>query len=240
MMKKFEIIYLDIEEKIQNQTYAIHSILPSEHQLSQDYGVSRETIRKVLRLLEEKGYIQKKQGLGSIVIDFQRFSLPISGLTSYKELQKINNFKATTRVIQNKVVSAPAFLLHRSLDIQADERFIHLIRSRAIDGQILIVDEDYIRMSVVQKIPDKVAEDSIYHYFEQDLKLQISYAQKEIRAEQPKELEIALFDIDAEDYLINVKSYVYLEDTTFFQYTISHHRLEKFVFSDFARRKHRL
>ena len=61
MMKKFEIIYLDIEEKIQNQTYAIHSILPSEHQLSQDYGVSRETIRKVLRLLEEKGYIKKKQ-----------------------------------------------------------------------------------------------------------------------------------------------------------------------------------
>ncbi|MBJ8193016.1 UTRA domain-containing protein, partial [Bacillus cereus] len=35
-----------------------------------------------------------------------------------------------------------------------------------------------------------------------------------------------------------VRNYVYLEDTTLFQYTESRHRLDKFQFVDFARRSH--
>ena len=62
-------------------------MLPSENELTKKYNVSRETIRKALTLLLENGYIQKKQGKGSIVLDVKRFNFPISGLTSYKELQ---------------------------------------------------------------------------------------------------------------------------------------------------------
>lgn len=38
------------------------------------------------------------------------------------------------------------------------------------------------------------------------------------------------------DLFVCVKSYVYLEDATLFQYTISKHRPDKFRFVDFARR----
>ena len=43
--------------------------------------------------------------------------------------------------------------------------------------------------------------------------------------------------LHAEDHVIQVNSYVYLDDTQFFQYTSSHHRLEKFRFAEFARRQ---
>ena len=48
------------------KVYPPHTLLPSEKQLIDIYGASRETIRKALNLLRSTGYIQKKQGKGSI------------------------------------------------------------------------------------------------------------------------------------------------------------------------------
>ena len=50
-MNKFNEIFLDLEQKILDQQYPPHTLLPSENQLIQIYGVSRETIRKALNLL---------------------------------------------------------------------------------------------------------------------------------------------------------------------------------------------
>lgn len=235
-MKKFEKIYFDIERQIHQQILPTNAFLPSEHQLSETYGVSRETIRKVLKLLEDNGYIQKKQGLGSIVLDFRRFSLPISGLTSYKELQEQQQIKAVTKVIQNQRIPVPGFL-RGTEDIEDDENFIHLVRTRSVNGEVLIVDEDFLRCKLIPKVNDTQAENSIYEYFEKDLGLAISYATKEIRADRANLKVSQLLEIGENDYIINVRSHVYLEDTTFFQYTLSHHKLDKFRFFDFARRK---
>lgn len=236
-MKKFEKVYLDLLTKIENKIYPEDSCLPSEPILTQEYQVSRETLRKALKLLEEQGYIQKKQGLGSIVLNYQRFALPISGLTSYKELQEQRSLQSETIVIQNRLVEAPQHLVEGGL-ISKDEWMIHLVRLRVIKGQPVIVDEDYIRQTIVKDIPNHCAKNSIYQYFEGELGLHISYASKEIRADQADSQLSELLQISPGQYVINVRSQVFLEDTTFFQYTISHHKLDKFRFYDFARRRH--
>ena len=86
-MNKFFDIYMDLRKKIEHAEFETVSLLPSEKTLSDHYHVSRETIRNALALLLEGGYIQKKQGKGSIVLDIRRFNFPVSGLTSFKELQ---------------------------------------------------------------------------------------------------------------------------------------------------------
>lgn len=236
-MKKFEKIYQDLVDKIANRIYPVDSFLPSEPLLSQEYGVSRETIRKALKLLEERGFIQKKQGLGSIVLNYQRFALPISGLTSYKELHERQSLPTQTQVIQNSLIQAPTFLVEAGL-LAPDESMIHLIRLRLMDGEPVIVDEDYIRHQIVDHIPNHRAQDSIYEYFEGDLGLHIAYASKEIRADKSSDTLSQWLQIPHNQYVIKVSSQVFLADTTFFQYTVSHHKLDKFRFYDFARRQH--
>ena len=238
-MNKFEKIYLDIEYKIKSGQYPIGQLIPTEHELAEMYGVSRETIRKAQKLLLENGFIHKKQGRGSVVLDFNRFSFPITGLVSYKELQREQKIDSTTVLIQNEIVPAPDFLIGFE-DVTADEKFIYIVRTRIIQGEVMIVDEDYIRCSVVDHIPDEAAIESIYEYFENTLGLEISYASKEFVAEKATDLELQLMKLTPMDYVINVKSNVYLENTQFFQYTVSHHRLERFRFSEFARRKPRI
>ncbi|WP_124057767.1 trehalose operon repressor [Vaginisenegalia massiliensis] len=237
-MNKFEKIYLDIEKKIKDGIYPIGSLIPSEHDLASQYNVSRETIRKAQKILLENGFIQKKQGRGSVVLDYNRFSFPISGLVSYKELQEEQRINSITHLIQNRIVPAPEFLVGLE-DVTPDEKFIHLVRTRVMNGEVMIIDEDYIRCSVVERIPDSIAKDSIYQYFEQQLNLSIGYATKEFIAEKASNMDIDLMNLNPMDYVIKVSSHVFLEDTTFFQYTTSHHRLEKFRFAEFARRKPR-
>ncbi|MBZ6527964.1 trehalose operon repressor [Aerococcaceae bacterium DSM 111021] len=237
-MNKFEYIYLDIEKKIKENIYPVGSLLPGEISLATEYNVSRETIRKAQRMLSDSGYIFKKQGHGSIVLDYRRFALPISGLVSYKELSEENNFSSTTQVIKNDIVSVPDFIM-KDVKMSTKETFIHLIRTRSIDGEVVIIDEDYIRRSVVREIPNEFAEDSIYQYIEGELGLNIGFASKEFIGEPADALDIEFLKLKPEEYTITVRSQVFLKDATFFQYTISHHRIDRFRFQEFAPRHNR-
>lgn len=235
-MYKFEFISADIQDKIHQGVYPVGRLLPSENELAKTYDVSRETIRKAQKRLEDTGFIQKQQGKGAMVLDFARFSFPISGLTSYKELQEAQHFHTATHVLKNERIQAPDFLVGKD-GVEPGEPFIHLIRAREMEGETIIVDHDYLRVSVIKDdVPDAIAEVSIYQYFEQELNLQISFANKEIVAKKANDMDQKQMVIGPDDYIIQVNSHVYLEDATFFQYTSSHHRIDKFRFAEFARR----
>ena len=139
-MNKFHDIFLDLEDKIMNKTYVSGSLLPSEKQLMEIYSVSRETIRKALNLLINNGYIQKQQGKGSIVLDFQRFNFPIAGLTSYKELQEAQNIQSETIVVElEKETVSPK--LHTLTGWKTNDEIWRLVRQRRIDGEVVILDK---------------------------------------------------------------------------------------------------
>ncbi|EOL45479.1 trehalose operon repressor [Enterococcus phoeniculicola] len=235
-MNKFNEIFLDLEKKILANEYPPHTLLPSENQLIKIYGVSRETIRKALNLLTNAGYIQKKQGKGSIVLDLNRFDFPISGLTSYKELQKTQAIPSQTIVHTLEETTVPQKLSELT-GWPAGEAVWQLIRQRKIDGEVVILDKDYLLKSVIPELPKERAEDSIYDYFENDLKLEIAYAQKEITVESANKEVRELMELPEEEHVVVVRSLVYLEDTRCFEYTESIHQLDKFRFVEFARRR---
>ena len=99
VMKKYQEIFNDLQEKILNGSYLAGVLLPTEKELQDQYQVSRDTVRKALRLLTEKGLIQKVQGRGSQVLKQELLNFPVSGLTSYKELVDSLGLNSQTRVI---------------------------------------------------------------------------------------------------------------------------------------------
>ena len=235
-MNKFHEIYLDLEKAILEKKYQPGQLLPSENELTKEYSVSRETIRKALVLLLESGYIQKKQGKGSIVLDVNRFDFPVSGLTSFKELQESQQMKSETIVTKNEVQTIPEKLAER-LKLPTDTKVIYIERQRRFNGEVVIQEKDYLLLSIISEMPQAAAQDSIYNYIEHTLGLAISYAQKEITVDPITPEDQELMDLGDDTHIVVVRSDVYLEDTTLFQYTESRHRLDRFRFVEFARRK---
>ncbi|WP_434751355.1 trehalose operon repressor [Paenibacillus amylolyticus] len=236
MNNKFIRIYEDIAERIRSGDIEAGTLLQSELDLSERYQTSRETIRKALKMLYEEGYIQKIQGKGSIVLDIRKIDFPVSGLVSFKELAQKMGQRAQTvvKLFEKQVVDQA---LSQKTSFALNEQVWQINRVRKVDGEHVILDKDYISQRFIPGLNKDICSDSIYEYIEQKLGLTISYAKKEILVEEPTAEDRELLDLEGFHNVVVVRSQVYLEDTSQFEFTESRHRPDKFVFVDFARRK---
>lgn len=227
-------IYQDLLGKIKQRVIQPNTYLPSENELMKQYDASRDTVRKALNLLLQNGYIQKNKGKGSLVLDMDRIAFPVSGVTSFKELQKTLHGDVETIVNMFLEEDVPNDLKD---DLYMEKgKIYHVERIRKIDGEKVILDTDYLNGEIVKGLKIEHAKNSLYEYIEKELGLKVSFARKEITVVKATQREKQLLDMLDYDLLVCVKSYTYLEDATLFQYTISKHRPDKFRFVDFARR----
>ena len=233
-MSKYQMIYQDLLDKIKQRVIQPNTYLPSENELMKQYDASRDTVRKALNLLLQNGYIQKNKGKGSLVLDMDRIAFPVSGVTSFKELQKTLHGDVETIVNMFLEEEIPNELKD---DLYMEKgKIYHVERIRKIDGEKVILDTDYLNGEIVKGLKIEHAKNSLYEYIEKELGLKVSFARKEITVVKATQREKQLLDMLDYDLLVCVKSYTYLEDATLFQYTISKHRPDKFRFVDFARR----
>ena len=217
-MAKYIQIYRDILNKIKVGDYEIGTCLPTEKELSEMYACSRDTIRKALNILLQNGYIQKIKGKGSLVLDFTTIEFPVSGISSYKELEKTIPGDTKTYVnifLQSEVTNE----IKKELAMDKGKMY-HLERVREINGEKVILDIDYLNGEIIKGLSLENAENSIYEYIEEDLGLTISFAKKEITVVKATKREKEILDMKDFDLLVCVKSYTYLDDGKRFEYTI--------------------
>ncbi|TWW13450.1 trehalose operon repressor [Dellaglioa algida] len=227
-------IYQDLVTKITHNIYEAGTFLPSETQLSELYGSSRETIRKALQNLLTNGYIQKIRGKGSLVLDVKRFVFPVSGITSYKELDESLQMDSETKVLQLTKLTIPTGSFAPESVVGDEATFIE--RLRLVKNEPSVIDRDYILSNIVPTVPLTVAQNSIYEYFENKLGLEISYAVKKITVEPADPTVQKLLDIPETESVVVVRSETYLQDSRLFQITEAIHRADRFSFVEFARR----
>ena len=134
---------------------------------------------ETLKLLQEEGFIETVQGMGSQVSRQAHFDFPVSQLTSYQEIVKASGLRSETNVIRLEKISIDekgakktGFPLHRLV--------WKVTRQRVVDGVASVLDIDYLDRELIPGLTKEIAQHSIYHYIEEDLKLQIGYAKKEI------------------------------------------------------------
>lgn len=233
---KTDLIAQDIASKIKHGQFKEGEYLPSENQLTTLYGTSRETIRKALSQLDSLGLIQKIKGKGSIVLNFDKYAFPISGVTSFTELNKSLGMEAVTKVLALEKREDLPELFKKNFPEQDKQAGFYVERLRLIDGEPEVLDCDYLFNPPVDKLPMEVAENSIYEYLENQLGLDISYATKTITVEKiSSDCQEKLKTPDSTAVLVASRNF--LADTSLFQLTLSFHNPSKFKFVDFARRQ---
>ncbi|WP_306984323.1 trehalose operon repressor [Alkalicoccobacillus murimartini] len=236
LKSKFQLVYEELANQIQKGEWRPEELLPSELELVKTYQASRETIRKALKLLSERGYIQKIQGKGSVVLDRSKIDFPFSGVSSFKELSERMNMKVETDVVAFDEV-IPDLDLQDKLQLTSEQHALRIKRVRKVDGERVILDKDDLVSAVVPGLTAKISQNSIYEYLEKELGLIISFAKKEIVVEEPTVEDRALLDLDSFTNVVVVRGRTYLDDARIFQYTESRHRPDKFRFVNFARRE---
>ncbi|MFB6959600.1 winged helix-turn-helix domain-containing protein [Streptomyces sp. NPDC056309] len=70
--REFHRVSGELRARMADGTYPVRSFLPSQRDLAEEFGVSRDTVQRVLRELSNEGWTESRQGSGTRVIKNQR------------------------------------------------------------------------------------------------------------------------------------------------------------------------
>ncbi|MEM5470288.1 GntR family transcriptional regulator [Hoeflea sp. AS60] len=88
-LPRYAQIQKNLEQRLIDGVYPIGSLMPSEQELSAEFGSSRTTIREALRYLRERGYVERRQGVGTRVISDTTRSPYFQSFSSLDELFQV-------------------------------------------------------------------------------------------------------------------------------------------------------
>ena len=235
-MSKYKKVYQDIKKKIEDQVWSTGQALPTENELMEIYSYSKDTIRKALSLLEMEGYIQKKQGKSSIVIEHGLMKEQyLSEIKTAGELNKRSKHQIQTELTSLYIVQGQDDLMS-TFEVDDKVDFYRVSRVRLIDGERLEYEISYFDRRVVPYLSKEIAESSIYRYLEEELKLTISHSRREISFRFANEEENQLMDLADYEMVVVVTSVTYLSNGQAFQYGTISYRPDKVSFVSMAKR----
>lgn len=235
-MSKYKKVYQDIKKKIEDQVWSTGQALPTENELMEIYSYSKDTIRKALSLLEMDGYIQKKQGKSSIVIEHGIMKEQyLSEIKTAGELNKRSKYQIQTELTSLYIVQGQDDLMS-TFEVDDKVDFYRVSRVRTIDGERLEYEISYFDRRVVPYLSKEIAESSIYRYLEEELKLTISHSRREISFRFANEEEKQLMDLADYEMVVVVTSVTYLSNGQAFQYGTISYRPDKVSFVSMAKR----
>lgn len=239
---RFESIYKDLKEKIENgNTYPFQALLPSENTLTKIYECSRNTVRRALNELIIRGYIQTQQGKRVRVIyqPIIQNNFMIGNIETFKETAIRNKFNAHTAVVQlSEIVVDDKLALKTGFALGAEIHNLH--RVRYINGKPLILDINMFLKSEVACITKEIAAQSIYEYFENELGMTIMTSKRRMTVELATSYDYKYLDLGDYNCLAVISGRTYNSKGVHFEYTQSRHRPDYFCFDDTAIRKKRL
>ena len=235
---KFEQIFRNLKSNIENETYPLSSMLPSENELAAAYSCSRNTIRRATAKLIELGYVQPSQGKGVHVIyhPILQNEFTIGGIESFQESAKRNKKSTFTKVIRlEKILATPSIAKRSGFPLNTP--LYDLRRVRYVEGKPLILDLNLFLQSAVPNLTKEIAESSVYEYLEDTLGMTIVTSRRRLTVEHATEQDEALLDLGDYNCLAVITSQTYNSDGIQFEYTQSRHQPDYFCFNDTAIRK---
>ncbi|MEQ1522497.1 MAG: GntR family transcriptional regulator [Aestuariivirga sp.] len=140
-------IYAQVAEILNSEVKSqdgANAALPSEYELSREFGVSRVTIRQALKQLEMRGIIYSEHGRGY----FKTVSRlrGVSGFHSFtSEVREFGGVPSSETIDYLASASLPDELC-KHLEAAADQggEFIYLKRVRMIDGSPVAIEDAYL------------------------------------------------------------------------------------------------
>jgi Transcriptional regulators len=230
---KYDVIYEDLKKRIKNEEYKYQDKIPSETNLILEYDCSRNTLRRAIKKLGADGYVQSIRGKGVIVLYNASLenTLIKKGSPSFSQMAERNKIKFKTSVllfdeikVNKKLASESTFPIRTPV--------YYIKRLRSIDGENYIVEENYFMQKVVKDLTISIAEDSIYKYLTEVLNEPIATTKRLLTFGLANKQDEKYLDLNGYNAVPIVTNYSFTNDGTMFEYTVSHHRPDKFIFYD--------
>lgn len=215
MAVKYKEIADCLEQEIRDGKFDETKKLPTEEELIKNFEVSRNTIRKAINQMVNRGLIYQVQGSGMFlreksVSDFINLG-SLRGLT--KDL--------TSNIIQTKILDLHVLeadeVKAKQLRCEVGAKLYYIKRLRIVDKEPFSIEISYFKKDIVPYLNEDIASSSIYGYLIEDLKLNIGFADKVINCEKIDEESATLLRVNPLDPALIIENTVCLTNGTIFE-----------------------
>lgn len=138
-----------LRDRLRDGEWQAGEKLPTEAQLSAEYGVSRSTVRGALQLLETQGRTRTRHGLGTFVAPFAAgIRTSLQELQSMSEIIRVHGHDPQMDYHSARVRPATAREAEQ-LGLAPDEQVFATERAVLADGEVVAFSYDAIQMSLL-------------------------------------------------------------------------------------------
>lgn len=177
-------IYIQLEEyiknNIENKVYPPGSMLPTEREFTELFGVSRMTVRQAIGNLVNQGMLYKIRGKGTFVA--REMIEKQMEIQSFTEDMLSRGLKPGSELIQF-IKMVPEEEIRSSLELTSNEEVYLLNRLRLADGEPMAMEYCYLP---VKYFPDLIKYNfidcSLYDILINEFNLKIGYIKETIMA----------------------------------------------------------
>lgn len=122
---------------------------PTDHELVEQYGVSRHTVREAIRHLNKTGILQRQRGRGTVV-NHQQFEQPLGALYSlFRSIESTGHpQRSEVRIIEETLDPVAA----ERLDLAIDSPLFYLERLRWADDEPLAIDRAWLPLDIARPL----------------------------------------------------------------------------------------
>lgn len=161
-------LYQQLKEEIKHaiKTEELHygEKIPSETEISEQYNVSRITVRRAVEELSREGFLSKKQGKGTFVQE-HKIQRKIEHLLSFSEACEANGMKPTSMVTKKEIV----YLSAEDAEAMGEDPgspAIFIQRIRLADGSPIMCENNLFPYSRFTFLLNESLDGSLYRLLE--------------------------------------------------------------------------
>ena len=167
--------------------------LPSENELAEQHGISRQTVRHALDELERDGWIYRQKGVGSFAVT-RRVEQELTSLVSTSEAMRQRGWRLETRILSvTQIVPAP--YVAAALELGQEDPVYEVQRLRMADGGPLSIQTNYLPVALCPRLEENDLSSSLYRLIETRYGLRLWTGKETLRARGATNHEAHLLDI---------------------------------------------
>jgi GntR family transcriptional regulator len=145
----------DIKEKINNGFWKVGQCIDSERDLTEQYGVSRMTVRQALGELVQEGILHREKGKGTFVCEPK---VKQRDIMSFSEMVRKMGLELKTEVRSFEIIHTPSHIN----DLLQFEEVYKIDRLRIVGGEVIANEVIYIPCDYCGYIDEEKLEHSFY------------------------------------------------------------------------------
>ncbi|CAM4060486.1 GntR family transcriptional regulator [Streptococcus penaeicida] len=232
-MKKEQPLYQKLVDQLEvtiRKDMSPHDKLLSERELSENYSVSRITVRQALKELETRGLIYKVHGKGTYVSKLKEPLTDLSLAYSFTEQMKKIGKEPRTQILSFEKVEIKDHL-ENLLEMESENQAFELERLRLADGQPMMFERSYLPCSIFCDLTSEILKEKpLYDIFSADYLINVRLAEEEFYASIALDFEAKLLGIKKGDPVLHMIRKTYNEKNVLVEHTFSIARADQFKY----------